>query len=243
MSVQFFHSINLWHISHLEHRFTFHETKTKKMGFPNIFSKLQDPKLRAILCCLIECFMLNHTTTIFSSVEYVLREQGFFSDKSEDQLRILYGRLFTSISICCNIVKILVSLSYDYIGLWIPRIGCHVLQVIGLSFLLIATPETPTIFVWLGYPFFYGGGAGLAYSYFMIIPIFPKRTGLLYGIMGLPVAAAMVWYVALVNMGSWYKVMFVAWLFCIPFSIAHTKVGSGVVILETRGFGVFKGVD
>lgn len=56
----------------------------------------------------------------------------------------------------------------------------------------------------------------------MIIPIFPKRTGLLYGIMGLPVAAAMVWYVALVNMGSWYKVMFVAWLFCIPFSIAHT---------------------
>ena len=187
-----------------------------------ISSLFSDIKFRAILCCLIECFLLNHTTTIFSSVEYVLREEEYFSDKSEDQLRILYGRLFTAISISCNIIKILVSLSYDYIGLWIPRIFCHIMQIIGLTFLLIASPETSTIFVWLGYPLFYGGGAGLAYSYFMIIPIFPKRTGLLYGIMGLPVAAAMVWYVAFVNMGDLYKIMFVVWLCCIPFSILHT---------------------
>ena len=47
------------------------------MGFfPNICSKLHDPKLRAILCCLIECFMLNHTTTIFSSVEYKVVSQN-----------------------------------------------------------------------------------------------------------------------------------------------------------------------
>ena len=59
----------------------------------------------------------------------------------------------------------------------------------------------------------------------------------------------MVWYVALVNMGSWYKVMFVAWLFCIPFSIAHTFLNMPKTKIdlknprlgwETRNDNIFK---
>ena len=69
---------------------------------------------------------------------------------------------------------------------------------------------------------FYGAGAGLMYSYVMIIPIFPKRTGLLYGVLGLPIALAMLFYVAFVNMGDYYKWIFVVWMAFIPFSVANT---------------------
>jgi len=56
----------------------------------------------------------------------------------------------------------------------------------------------------------------------MIIPIFPEKVGFLFGVTGLPIAFAMVWYVAIVNMGSHYKWMVGFWLACIPFSVAHT---------------------
>jgi len=181
-----------------------------------------DKRARAIFCSIIEVFLLNHTSAVFANVEYVLREQNYFPSKTEDELRTAYARLLTAIVIACNVMKIFTTVVYDYVGAWIPRMVCHLMQIIGLTFLLIATPSSPSILIWCGYPMFYGAGAGLMYSYVMIIPIFPKRTGLLYGVLGLPIALAVLFYVAFVNMGDYYKWMFVAWLGFIPFSIAHT---------------------
>jgi len=183
---------------------------------------LNDKRAQTIICSLLEFFLLNHTSAVFSNVEYILREQHFFPSKSEDELRIIFSRLYTIIVVVGTSSKILMTTFYDYIGAWIPRIVCHVMQTVGLICILVATPENSEVFVWLGYPLFYGGGSGLAYSYYMIIPIFPKKVGFLFGVTGLPIAFAMVWYVAIVNMGSDYKWMVGFWLACIPFSVAHT---------------------
>ena len=103
-----------------------------------------DKRARAIICSIIEVFLLNHTSAVFQNVEYVLREQNYFPSKNEDQLRIAYARLFTAIVIACNVMKIFTTVVYDYVGSWIPRVICHLMQIVGLMFLLIATPSSPT---------------------------------------------------------------------------------------------------
>ena len=135
-----------------------------KKSSSSINSLLNDKRAQTIICSLLEFFLLNHTSAVFSNVEYILREQHFFLTKSEDELRITFSRLYTVIVVLGTSSKILMTTFYDFIGAWIPRLVCHVMQTVGLICILVATPENSEVFIWIGYPFFYGGGSGLAYS-------------------------------------------------------------------------------
>ena len=75
----------------------------------------------AILTGILETFLVCHGIEAFSSLEYVLRRENYFSDLSEEEKAQTYSRLFSAIVISTNICKLSISFLNDTFGLWIAR--------------------------------------------------------------------------------------------------------------------------
>ena len=175
-----------------------HEEQPQNIAF------YKDKRFWCIFTSIIESILLGHDLVSFQTLEYALRENDFYSNKTEEQKVLTYSRLYSCIWICLTVFGFLTGAIIDKWGLWHSRSVGHLFLLIGTISAIFITP-TNDYLLWIAYPCFYTGGWLLIESHIFIWPLYPEQFGKIVALEGVAISAAQLWY-------TYYKQI------CIPFS-------------------------
>jgi len=152
----------------------------------------------AVATGIFEIFLIIHGAGSFGVLEFVMRRDGYYPEKTDNEKEKIYSLMFTSLALSACLGKVIVGILIDSVGNWTARLFEHVVIGAGLVLLMFATPENP-IFFQIGMPLF-SLNAGFIYSYYILVNLFPDNRGLLLTSVGAANSLAYIFYVYYKNM-------------------------------------------
>ena len=79
----------------------------------------------AVATGILEIFLIIHGAGSFGTLEYVMRRDGYFDDKTDEQQEQIYSITFTSLALAACLGKVIVGILIDSIGNWRARLFEH----------------------------------------------------------------------------------------------------------------------
>ena len=130
---------------------------------------LSNAKTWLITTGLFEAFIFTHTPSVFPSYEYILREQNYFPNQTDDELSKTYSKIFTATSMTSSASLFLVGYITDVWGFWYARFYLHVISSIGLVSLTIMSLYKIEYLAFLGVPFWIGNSNAFTRLYRVVL--------------------------------------------------------------------------
>ena len=152
----------------------------------------------AVATGIFEIFLIIHGAGSFGVLEFVMRRDGYYPEKTDNEKEKIYSLMFTSLALSACLGKVIVGTLIDSVGNWTARLFEHVVIGAGLVLLMFSTPENP-IYFQIGMPLF-SFNAGFIYSYYILVNLFPDNRGLLLTSVGAANSLAYIFYVYYKNM-------------------------------------------
>ena len=205
-----------------------------------MIQKLVSSKYLPIVTGLIELTLTCHAIGAFTTLEYKLREQNYFSDQTDEQKDRTYSRLYTLMLIYNTVHKVIIGIIQDTCGMWIMRCIVHIEMITGLILLICCTPDNESL-VFIAYPMFYGSTVGLALNFIQVTTLDPDRRGLWNACISPCITIAYQWYLWYRQMENPNKFFYLLLIFQIPV-IARTFLftAKGNTVKNGVGLKTFK---
>lgn len=170
-------------------------------------------KFWSIATAYAETIALIHVGNSFQTLEYALRENGFFNETTNaanetapttpEQQSQIYSNLFMTNLTTCLLMSLFIGFVTDAKGTWWSRCIGQIFMVIGIVCGMMISLERQYL-VFVAYPLFYAGGMVNSEMNMLCYILYPKKMGMLSSLTGFSVGAAQAWYI-------WYKDL------CLPF--------------------------
>lgn len=168
-------------------------SSSQPSAFTKFFQEAKKLKFWTIATLYVEVILMFHQHNNFSSLEYALRENGFYEGKNEEEKLSIYSWLLAMIIVAMFSLAILNGFIIDTIGTWYSRVLAQILLITGISTALMITKENSYL-IWIAYPLFYGGGYMATEAGLLTYVLYPKQMGMLSSLTGVSVGGSALWY-------------------------------------------------
>merc|ERR1712087_788298 len=120
----------------------------------NFITYFKQKNVISLLTGLAEMALTVHGISIYSTLEYKMREENYFNDETESEQALTYSRIYTLTLVVNCVHKILIGILQDTLGIWISRSIVQIEMIIGLIILIICNPENDYL-AYYGIPLYY----------------------------------------------------------------------------------------
>ena len=202
--------------------------------------KIKTESFKCLFSGLIELLLCCHGYTVYPTIEYTMREDGYFSQYSEEDQEKAYARIYSLIIIFNQVNKIFLGALIDWKGIWFARSIVHVEMIIGLTTIIIMISIGPAVeyLAYFGFPIYIGCSIGLVFTSIRLTDLDADNRGKWNSAIGSAVSLGQQLYLVYRQMNSSSRVWFWVMLMCFePVPILRTFLCTPRSNIITNGVG------
>lgn len=188
-----------------------------------VTESLRDLRLGCILTSLLEMFFLAHGSVAYPDIEFVMREEDYFPNKTDTEYTTIYSWLYSLMTIYALLVTFCFTFLVDFVGFWNSRYVIHASSIAGTVVLFFMQRYHIDYLSFVGVPLFYGTSRAFNAGHALVSKIYPEKSSFVLNLQYLPMALSQglyYLYIALSADSRWW--FWFAILMFQPISILRT---------------------
>ena len=188
-----------------------------------ILTLFQSLPFLCVITSLLEMFFLAHGSVAFPDIEYTMRADEYWANKTDTELTTVYSWLFSTMTAVALLITFCFTVLVDYQGFWVGRYIIHVASTIGGIFMLLMSKYHFENLAFVGIPLFYGASRAFNAGHALISKLYPEKSSFILNLQYLPMALSQTLYMIYIHLNVNYQWIF--WLLVLltqPLSILRT---------------------